>query len=422
MPRLNGVSYNRKINCKTIFAAIFFFIIAIFSYSQTGSSQASHKTNDFSPVFIYPGNYKTRTVYNLRIRENNVYKGAVYREIREKYSLAADTPLEKKFAGTTYVFEELKTEGRDIAKKVDNIIDGSFTVTKEGEFQRADNSYFPLLVGFPVYPEKQSFKPGYKWIAEGNVFVDPLRKNLFTKIKFLCEYTYTGITQYKGIDVHAISAQYAMRYIKGEDPDGDKDLEKVSGSRKVTIYLTVKDSLPYFIQDNIDDVYTYPSLAVSIKGFSHTWYTDVVPMKRDVVKKEVIESIIKSKLDDKDFEVKEKAEGISLTTNNIHFVPDSAELLPGEDKKVEIISNILKRIPDRTFLVTGHTADIGTKESQIELSVKRAEEIAKLFKKNGINGDRIIFTGKGGSEPAADNSTEEGRAKNRRVEIIILED
>jgi len=402
---------------KKIFVSILFFIIAVFSYGQVNTN-----LNEFSPVFVYPGVYKTRTVYNLRIRENNVYKGSVYREIREKYSLVSDTPLEKKFAGTTYIFEELKADGKDIARKVDNIINGSFTVTREGNIKRADDSYFPLLAGFPVYPEKQNFKPGNKWVAAGDLFVDPLRKNLFTKIKFICEYTYTGITQYKGIDVHAISAQYAMRYNKGEDPYGDQDLEKVSGSRKITIYLTKEDSLPFFLQDNIDDIYTYPSLSVSIKGFSHTWYSDVVPMKRDTIKKDVIESIIKSSLDDKDFEIKEKEQGISLTTNNIHFVPDSPELLPGEEKKVEIISAILKKIPDRTFLVTGHTAAIGTEESQIELSVKRAEKIAQLLKKNGISGDRIIFTGKGGSEPAADNSTEEGRAKNRRVEIIILED
>jgi len=409
--------YNIKMSRKTVFVLIIFFIATIYSHGQ-----ASTNAKDFSPVFVYPGVYKTRTVFNLRIRENNTYKGSVYREIREKYSLVSDTPLEKKFAGTTYIFEELKADGKDIARKVDNIIDGSFTVTREGNIKRADDSYFPLIAGFPVYPEKQNFKPGYKWIAAGDLFVDPLRKNLFTKIKFLCEYTYTGIIQYKGIDVHAITAQYAMRYNKGDDPFGDKDLEKVSGSRKVTIYLTKEDSLPFFLQDNIDDLYTYPSLAVSVKGFSHTWYSDVVPMKRDVVKKDVIESIIKSSLDDKDFEIIEKEEGISLTTNNIHFVPDKADLLPGEDKKVEIISSILKKIPDRTFLITGHTAAIGTQESQIELSVKRAEKIAEIFKRNGISGDRIIFTGKGGSIPVGDNSTEEGRAKNRRVEIIILED
>ncbi len=380
------------------------------------------KTDEFSPLFQFPAIYKTRTVYNLRIRENNVYKGAVYRETRERYSLVSETKFEKKFGGTTYIFEELKTEGKDLARKVDNIIEGSFSIDQEGNIERANNSYFPLLAGFPVYPEKQNLKPGYTWIASGEVFVDPLKKNKFTKIKFNCEYKYTGITQYKGIDVYSISAQYAMRYNRGEDPGGDPDLEKVSGSHKITIYLTAKDALPFFIQDNIDDLYTYPNLVVSSKGFSHTWYYDVVPMKRDAVKKEIIESIVKSTLDSKDFEVKEKAEGISLSTNNIHFVPDKAELLPGEDKKVEIISNILKKIPDRTFLVTGHTADIGSKESQLDLSVKRAEKIAQLLKNSGINGDRIIFTGKGGTEPAADNSTEEGRAKNRRVEIIILED
>ena len=414
---------------KKIFTLIFLFIIAVYPHAQTNSS-LNNNTNGPAPVSVYPGTqdrdfpaiYTTRTIFNLRIQENNVYKGAVVREIRERYSLAADTPGGKKFDGTTFIFEELRTQGRTLARRLDNIFDGSFTIDREGIVQRADNSYFPMFIGFPVYPKMQNIRVGYKWVAIGDVYADPLRKNIFTKIRFVCEYTYTGVTQFRGVDVHTISAQYAVRYNQGDDPNGDRDLQRVSGSHKVTIYLTTKDSLPFFIQDNIDELYTYPGLAVSVKGFSHTWYSDVVPMQRDVVKQDIIESIIKSSLDSSGFEIEEKEIGISLTTNNIHFIPDRAELLPGEDKKVEIISGILKRIPDRTFLITGHTADIGSQESQIELSTRRAEKIAEILKNDGIDADRIIFIGRGGSEPVADNSTEEGRAKNRRVEIIILED
>jgi outer membrane protein OmpA-like peptidoglycan-associated protein len=398
---------------------MFLFIIATHSYSLGGNADG------FTPLFVYPGTFQTRTVYNLRVRENNVYRGAVLREVRERYSLVAQTPHAKSFSGTTFVFEELRREGQNIARRVENIIDGSFTVNQQGHVQRVNNSYFPLRVGFPVFPGDQSVKLGDKWTTAGDLFIDPLRKGQFTQIKFICEYTYVGISQFRGIDVHVVTAQYALRYgfgSHGLDPHGDRDLQRVSGSHRITIYLRTEDSRPFFIQNNIDETYTYSSSTVTIQGFSHTWYTDVIPMRRDVVKRDILESITESIMDNEDFEVVEREKGISLTTNNIHFVPDRAELLAGEDKKIEIISTILKRIPDRTFLVVGHTADVGTRESQMELSVQRAERIARLLERSGIAADRIIFMGRGGTEPVADNSTEEGRAKNRRVEIIILED
>lgn len=403
---------------KTIFAAIFLFIVAIYSYGQS----LGRNTNELSSVFIYTGAYQTRTIYNIRVRENNVYKGHAFREIRENFSLVADTPFEKKFAGRTFIFEELKSQGRDLVRKVNNIIDGSFIVNRDGSIERDEDSIFPRLLGFPVFPEQQNLRIGSTWEAAGSIVVDPLRKNLFTKINFISEYRYAGITHFQGVEVHSITARYAMRYNQGDDPYGDQDLLRVSGSRNATIYITTKDYTPFFIQKNIDEVYTFPSLAVSMRGFSHIWYSNVVPMKRDVVKNDIMESIIRSSLDIEDFDVKEIEEGISLTTNNIHFVPDRAELLPGENRKVEIISTILRRIPDRTFLIVGHTADVGTAESQMELSILRAERIAQLLRQYGISSDRLIFTGKGGTIPVGNNATEEGRARNRRVEIIILED
>ncbi len=79
-------------------------------------------------------------------------------------------------------------------------------------------------------------------------------------------------------------------------------------------------------------------------------------------------------------------------------------------------------MPERSFLVVGHTAKIGTEESQLSLSVERAKTIVDYLTGQGIEAERFIYEGRGGTKPVAANDTEENRAKNRRVEIIILED
>ena len=70
----------------------------------------------------------------------------------------------------------------------------------------------------------------------------------------------------------------------------------------------------------------------------------------------------------------------------------------------------------------GHTADVGSLESQINLSQVRAKTIVDELSSRGIDADRFLYTGVGGLEPLGDNSTDQGRRINRRVEIIILED
>ncbi|MDQ3100317.1 MAG: OmpA family protein [Bacteroidota bacterium] len=69
--------------------------------------------------------------------------------------------------------------------------------------------------------------------------------------------------------------------------------------------------------------------------------------------------------------------------------------------------------------VIGHTDDQGTEEFNKALSQDRAVEVAAHFKSKGISGQRILTNGMGATQPVADNTTEEGRAQNRRVEIVI---
>lgn len=68
----------------------------------------------------------------------------------------------------------------------------------------------------------------------------------------------------------------------------------------------------------------------------------------------------------------------------------------------------------------GHSDSVGTDEANLTMSQKRADAVAARLTQLGVAADSLIAKGYGQSRPVADNSTEEGRAKNRRIEFTVL--
>lgn len=121
------------------------------------------------------------------------------------------------------------------------------------------------------------------------------------------------------------------------------------------------------------------------------------------------------------FELSQGERGVVLLLYDLRFAPDSAELLPGERGRLDAIADALKRIPDRSFLVEGHAAELGRPQGQQELSEARAKRIADELAARGIPASRLLYRGLGATRPIAPNDNEAGRARNRRVEITVLD-
>ena len=125
----------------------------------------------------------------------------------------------------------------------------------------------------------------------------------------------------------------------------------------------------------------------------------------------------------KNITVAETARGIAITAGGLNFPPDLGTITKEIAAKLDVLGLILKGLDLRRnkVLVEGHSADVGTKESQVEVSLIRAKAVAQYFVDKGvILSDRVLSEGVGGTVPIADNKTTAGREKNRRVEMIIL--
>ena len=114
--------------------------------------------------------------------------------------------------------------------------------------------------------------------------------------------------------------------------------------------------------------------------------------------------------------------GYVLTLGDVLFEFDRAELLPGAYRTIDKLVAFLEKYPNRNVLIEGYTDSIGTADYNLELSQKRADAVRVALVERDIRISRISTKGYGKSYPVASNTTEAGRQRNRRVEIIILDE
>lgn len=115
-----------------------------------------------------------------------------------------------------------------------------------------------------------------------------------------------------------------------------------------------------------------------------------------------------------------REEKAKVRINNIFFDFDEYTLLPESYPELDRLASILLKSTDIRVEIDGHTDIIGKGEYNFDLSLRRAEEVRNYLVSKGIDKSRFKVEGFGRTKPVADNTTEEGRAKNRRVEVWFM--
>ncbi|MBR5095819.1 MAG: OmpA family protein [Treponema sp.] len=418
---------------RSIFFAVaaFFFVPAFLSAADT--------------QFTYSGskNYSLVERTDLRRYDNGKYVGLMSREVRS--FIVCDDGL---YDGDFFVSQDTVHNQKIVANGLHDSIHSVFKISKDGKMEMLEDKGYPSFRSFPTFPEKK-IAQGQSWQANAVRAVDPLNKGVATRIPIVVEYTYLRDEVFQGQEVYVLAARWASRYgYSYVDPEGDQDLVKLNGSNNATMYIRKADCAALVVRDSVDELYEFSDgKKVAFKG-TISLFTEYPPA---IDRTKIIPAINRVAVADKNggedarpmneskwlekvrvvgtsggagdssVKIEETAGGIRLTLQNLHFKPDSAELLPGEAVLLDKIASILKETGQNKLLVNGHTASVGNPEGEMALSVERSRSVAKELSKRGIAADRFICRGSGSKYPVADNSTKEGMAQNRRVEITILE-
>jgi outer membrane protein OmpA-like peptidoglycan-associated protein len=301
-----------------------------------------------------------------------------------------------------------------------------FMRTAQGQIQIQSGYFRPATRNVPTFPAGD-VREGQTWQAPGTEVHD-LRESLGLaapyRIPFTAVYKYLGYREWRGKRYPAFSIVWDIDYTPPKStsrrPNENPPAKILEQARQILYWdnaagheaaAEVEFTLAFLFSDDARIEFRAKGVAEMVEAEN---------MNREEAVREVAEEI--ERLDIPDTTVKETPEGIMLSLDNIQFEPDSSRFLPGEQAKLDRISEILSRFENRDLLIGGHTAMAGTKAVRDRLSLERAEAVAAYLVSRGIRAaGRIVTRGYGADRPVASNATETGRQQNRRVEITILE-
>ena len=293
-----------------------------------------------------------------------------------------------------------------------------------GQLYDSDNEYLPTVQSVPSFSESP-VKPGDSWTCMGlevHNCRELFRMDRAIEVPFEATYTYTGDEVLEDKILRVIEVQYKFF----EDNLSENNYNygcTYAGTQGQAVQKIWWDNeagdIDHYVEEFIIYMYDTYNNTYTFRGVAHGEVTEYKSVNdKDNVKK-LQKKVEKYKLDN--ISVKQGEKGLTISLDNIQFEPDSDVLLPSEKEKLIKIGEILKEFPN-DLLITGHCAKRGTVSSQQKLSEERADAVAEFLVKNGIRDEYHVFTqGKGAREPVASNDTEEGRIKNRRVEITIMD-
>ncbi len=119
--------------------------------------------------------------------------------------------------------------------------------------------------------------------------------------------------------------------------------------------------------------------------------------------------------------VEKKNENLTVLSfkEPINFEINSDQLDANSTARVKQVASALKKYPNNSIRVVGHTDSIGNPDYNVDLSQRRAKAVAMALVDEGVAADKVSFVGYGAAKPIATNKTRAGRAQNRRVELEV---
>lgn len=270
------------------------------------------------------------------------------------------------------------------------------------QFQKLSGTADRIEYNYTLFYDSQTEKEGVPFkiygFARGMVYFDrDLGIPQYKRIQLAYTFVYAnGMTQEMSFDIHGVY----NKNLKLTDIDKDKFAEEI---RKV-----LAGELPTGIDSG-----TAPKKNQKVKPSREglSWPEEEANQTKPETEKPSGPPV----------EIRRTDEGIAISLNSVLFDYNSSELKEEAKLELEKIASVLKKYSNREIRISGHTDNSGGEEYNRKLSRERALSVLKeLRDKQDLDEKRMSYEGYGKSKPIADNSSLEGRQKNRRVDITIV--
>lgn len=404
---------------KMIFFIIFYTLFTTLSYSEIfrfsfAEGEIQKMTSSVQETVYFNGNFSFKTEIINRIvakvtdiKEENDNSSALY----SCHFMVSEKTEDGKFNwGKEYT--------------------SSFWRDEFGIYSINDRYFMPMIRNIPSFP-KYDIKIGDSWISsayEAYDFSDTFGIQKPIIVPFEVEYTYIG-TQIENEELlHIIDVKYEKNYtippyllqrmnrVKNQVYPVQT---KVKSKQKIA-WSQEHGNIAFYDENFTIYLFLNDGETVEYTGTSHSKITflkkDIEIKEHENLKKDIEE------LNLTNTNVKKTEKGITIVLENIQFTPNSAILRDSEKEKLKSIAQVLKKYGEKDILVEGHVVFSSTAERRMALSEERAKVVANFLLNLGVSSEEHIFTkGRGGDFPLFPNTTEENKARNRRVEITIME-
>jgi len=306
--------------------------------------------------------------------------------------------------------------GEDVFKLKEKFM-VDFLIEPNGHFVVKNKDYMPNLRHIPTFPDRE-LNPEDTWTANGELVIDNFSRPF--SLAFPVEYQLVRIEDDKDKKIAVINYAYIINMnLAGGNYPADFPV-KIAAQNNGVLYWDITARKPKDIQDRYKIVFVFASggalataefhMNIKTKNSLYKNFTeDEKKKEKDELNKELPDGV------DADIDKR----GIVVRMGDLLFNFDSYEIRKDTEEKLRDIAEILKKkYPDREIIVEGHTDNVGKRSYNYSLSEKRAKKVSEYLKSK-LGHDKFSYRGFGQDQPLTDNTTAEGRSKNRRVEIII---
>ena len=316
------------------------------------------------------------------------------------------------------------TQRKGGAGGVSQEFDTDYRVDPWGVYTISAGEVMPVVRNVPTFPAKD-LKPGDTWSGQGEEvhdLSDDFGVDKLLRVPIDVSYTYLGPVVHDGKTLQAVRSDYNVYQKTGfRYPKLKWYPLLMTGFSHQIHYFNAEKGREEGYEEEYSLVLTMNTgEVVEYSGKGQSYLVEAHVMDKPAVIQDLKKGLADSGLGN--VEVKAGPRGVVINLDSIRFPGESAELIPSEREKVRLIGEVLRRYPDRDILVEGHTADVASVTDPQALSEARAAAVGNELLAEGVRRpDQIVYRGWGSSKPLVGNDTTEQRAKNRRVEITILE-